>query len=1531
MPFRGDESARRRFLAVLLTFAVLAAPFLLLASGPASATGVSLDTTGEFDAGTKSAPGDGNLGVETSTDNPGIAVDRLELASLKGDAFGTPDADADTWKWDVPATCTIRSPTTIIRTITGGTIQLGSNRSSGSTRVGVVASAGLMGDVDVVVKVTELEVQDDSRFSFQLLNEKRCYYSSNPRTADGIEFEIDYSAVSKDYMLRPYTVANGTEVQCSSGPRVAATTMYLRLTRSGTAWAFSYSLDGTAWTRAAACSPAASGPMYASLFVKDPKAGKTTTYALDDYRAIAGSVAAGGFRTSGDWTSAPFAIPLGEILDRVEVTGTFDATYALDRVELLQGGSVVEASEDDNDLVVTPASQVSGADIQVRLYLKGNGAGTPAVTRVEAFFRTAFTVTGETVVLGTSSGILNETASDDVYDVKTEALGPVSSVVRPDAESVVAGTRVSGTPPPSPSDVDASDDVSVVYREANAATFDDTPPDALTLSSGSFDAGMFPACAATDDGGPCTFTEEGTTTEAAYAPASATVAVGSQETGTFPADLEGSDDLSIEYREGDSGTLQTYYLPATETLLKGVAGSGLPYAQGTFTRKTDGPGIQHVMGVGLHGRALILWWTRQTAIGTRAQHSSGIGLVASPAQQYAVAWADDDAQSPSNAGRRSAAAAITILLNGTPALDGEASFIGFTDDGFDLDWFVNPGVAEATIIHYIALGSVVTNAYVGQFTGPPAGVLGSRSYSGMGFQGDAAIFLGSFQTALGNANHAAMGFGVATGPFNRASVSIEVPDGTTTADTEVVQDNRRALMMYNPALAEPTTDQLIDFVSFNADGFTLNHLKATSGNVLFWTLVLKGGAYRANAFLRQTTVGDQAVTGLGFRPNGVLMFGGSSYLAYGSEDTGAEVVFGAGSRVTGTLENTVTWAGSNDAVNPTNANAYTSAAYVLADLSLSSQSLQNLATFKSSDADGFTVTWPTIQSGSGQKWFYLAFGGSGTGNAFPGCAQASDDSRCAYAETFQADTSDYRAEVRYGWTGVDTTGTEWRLFVEGREAASNAETIDVRVYGSDDVTLSSVVCSLVSTTEALYDCGLLTADQLNGGSPDVLLSDAVRSPDGSASSFEIDQAYIRQSVSTKGLEARHEWSWIPIGGAAFELRIEGRVADEAVNVQVLTSPLTWTTRLTLSSTADANLTYMLTVAEFNGGAPSVRFVDATPTDGLASSVWLDRVLIVALDTTYALEMIWDWTGTVDASGPTSLAVRAAITGDTEGILAEVYDWEDGSWRPAFTITSASETEVSSVLLADCTPVLGDCEVSPTGAGSVRVRFTDLDPSDGEATSLTMDIAVVRQESAGYVVAVEYTFATLGGRSGEDALRIEGNRTDEDIAVQVWQWDSGDWATRLTIPSATETILVHVLLDAELSPTFEVRVRFVGTSEVTDAVESEFRVDYLAVEKREYGLDIVNVISGLTGTGPFVLHLEGRIAESENFDVWVFNWTSSSWVPWLDSSLSGVDQTFDRALAADEIGAGEVHVRFGDDVSTYDESASTLLVDFLGVS
>src|SRR5205823_1004017 len=88
------------------------------------------------------------------------------------------------------------------------------------------------------------------------------------------------------------------------------------------------------------------------------------------------------------------------------------------------------------------------------------------------------------------------------------------------------------------------------------------------------------------------------------------------------------------------------------------------------------------------------------------------------------------------------------------------------------------------------------------------------------------------------------------------------------------------------------------------------------------------------------------------------------------------------------------------------------------------------------------------------------------------------------------------------------------------------------------------------------------------------------------------------------LEVRYDWSGVASGSPSYALKVEAyHTVGEDFLVQVLTPPSTWTTRITITKTADDNAAqaYTMTTAEFNSGAPAVRFIGATEIGDVTQS------------------------------------------------------------------------------------------------------------------------------------------------------------------------------------------------------------------------------------------------------------------------------------------------------------------------------------------
>jgi hypothetical protein len=244
-------------------------------------------------------------------------------------------------------------------------------------------------------------------------------------------------------------------------------------------------------------------------------------------------------------------------------------------------------------------------------------------------------------------------------------------------------------------------------------------------------------------------------------------------------------------------------------------------------------------------------------------------------------------------------------------------------------------------------------------------------------------------------------------------------------------------------------------------------------------------------------------------------------------------------------------------------------------MATSAEAFSNLAFTVSATADGTTYTHVLTDD----EWDlglpnYRSIDTTTSGDTSQG------DLDVDYA-VIQCVTSDFELAVDFDFDLPTTTGTEFRLFVEGRQGVGNPEQMDVAVYGSNEVTLFGVVCSITSTTEAEYDCGTLTADQLDGGDVDIRMVDVTQSGDTAQSTVEIDRIRVQRTFDRYELEEYHEWVTSVAAADAYELRVRALRSDtEDCLVQLATWPgLTWNTRITVSSGTETLYTYTPLAAE----------------------------------------------------------------------------------------------------------------------------------------------------------------------------------------------------------------------------------------------------------------------------------------------------------------------------------------------------------------
>ncbi|TLZ81692.1 MAG: hypothetical protein E6K11_02180, partial [Methanobacteriota archaeon] len=147
---------------------------------------------------------------------------------------------------------------------------------------------------------------------------------------------------------------------------------------------------------------------------------------------------------------------------------------------------------------------------------------------------------------------------------------------------------------------------------------------------------------------------------------------------------------------------------------------------------------------------------------------------------------------------------------------------------------------------------------------------------------------------------------------------------------------------------------------------------------------------------------------------------------------------------------------------------------------------------------------------------------------------------------------------------------------------------------------------------AVLDSNRLLGAMKWDGSTFTVIGSSTFSANTGIASFESFDLQYRPTIDG-GLAVRYDFSDVPTG-TVHTLKVKGYRQDEDVNVQVLTPPATWTTRITISATSNTLYTYDLTTSEYNGGAPSIWFRDAGGPDGTASDLWVDVANVTTTNT-----------------------------------------------------------------------------------------------------------------------------------------------------------------------------------------------------------------------------------------------------------------------------------------------------------------------------
>ena len=386
---------------------------------------------------------------------------------------------------------------------------------------------------------------------------------------------------------------------------------------------------------------------------------------------------------------------------------------------------------------------------------------------------------------------------------------------------------------------------------------------------------------------------------------------------------------------------------------------------GSFIKRS-GTGTQSVPhGLGITPKAIIFWTNSKTNESFSGSFQFAFGVTDGTTSRSSSA-ASQDGQNDSNASRRIANAAITIVQWGE-TLTAEAQWSSWDATNFTLNWTTNN--ATGYVIHFIAIGGNDISAKVVGWTMPTA--TGNFSVTGVGFRPDVIInaHVGSgYTSAVGTSqDNAGVSFGTMDFDGDQWSSEIFIVDNAGTSDTQRSQRTSGAFQAINNGLA---ITKAASWVSMDANGFTMNFTTANGNAAQTYSLCLKGVNVKVGNFNKSTAAApaSQSVTGVGFRPNVILL---SSFLDVAQANPVVNGRYGIGAS-DGTTEGSSTFQ-DTDGSNNTSVDGIDKTSKVFMKVDNNTPTINAEADTTSLDADGFTLNW-TTNDGVGTQILYLALG-----------------------------------------------------------------------------------------------------------------------------------------------------------------------------------------------------------------------------------------------------------------------------------------------------------------------------------------------------------------------------------------------------------------------------------------------------------------------------------------------------------------------------------------------------------------------------
>lgn len=798
------------------------------------------------------------------------------------------------------------------------------------------------------------------------------------------------------------------------------------------------------------------------------------------------------------------------------------------------------------------------------------------------------------------------------------------------------------------------------------------------------------------------------------------------------------------------------------------AQAALSSKQATFVKNTAA-GAQAITGLGFQPKAIIFYWTKQTATGSSASRSAGYGFAAAgaPITMAAVSMQGLDNVATTDANNYHSDAAAIVLQNTASggAVNNLGTITAFGADGFTVSW---SAAGQADRISYIALGGTdITNAKVG--TTSMFALTGNSSVTGVGFQPDTAFLLASGNGNVLNTITASsrtggtFAFMSGTSGTTQGSVSVGNRDArTATGYIGSVWSNTDYTTLRATAL-----DVVATLGSWDADGFTMNATAAPNAAHNVSWLALKGGKFRLGSLAQPAATGNQSITGVGFQPLAVMFASANLSGTSGTLNTTAGT---AGKQSIGAAAATQsgTWTGSAGTIN-SGENMYSSSTAAITHVTSATVNAQ--ASLSTLDADGFTLNWTTADA-TARNVLYIAIG-----SATPACAAVQPTglalgtvTASSVGLTWTTNAANnyynvYRNGVKISTDGAVTTGSYTDNTVTA-DTAYSASGYTVTGYNTDGL------CESVASTAVAATTASVTPIAPTVSNPQLTTLDVAINAETPAN----------PSTTTYAIR---------INGGAFTdqyVQAGGTVGASAV----WQNRTTWATK-TVTGLANGT-TYTFDVQARNQALTTTVFgTTAGGTTLSPCAAGTPTGLTVGTETTSLVPLTWTGAGTTDYfrvyRGGVQINTDGATTtgsyNDSSAIAGTTYSYTVSGYNTSGTCESSQSTAASAYTLP----------VTPTAPTVANF---------GDGVSLNVTLGADTNAAT-----VQYAIRINGGAFTNWFVQADGTVA----AGQVWQ-TKATWSTIRVTGLTNATTYTFTIIARNSNPTPDLSAYSTGTARAT---------------------------------------------------------------------------------------------------------------------